>query len=107
MIEKCLAWLRDHKPFEPASDDPATFQTWSEFSNGLWSPRYRLTQTVLPTVLYCSINIPHPPFDTNATWLAMVHADKVPLPTWPPQSSFHPADSCESSDIAERRCDLL
>ena len=30
MIEKCLAWLRDHKPFEPPSDDPATFQTWSE-----------------------------------------------------------------------------
>ena len=82
MIEKCLAWLRDHKPFEPASDDPATFQTW---------------------MLYCSINIPHPPFDTNATWLAMVHADKVPLPTWPPQSSFHPADSCKRQDIAEPR----
>ena len=99
MIDKCLAWLRDHKPFEPASDDPATFQTW---------------------MLYCSINIPHPPFDTNATWydilaeighiwgifcdtlgifedtfgrLSMVHADKVPLPIWPSQSSFHPADS--------------
>ena len=23
----------------------------------------------------------------------MVHADKVPLPIWPSQSSFHPADS--------------
>ena len=67
MIEKCLAWLRDHKPFEPASDDPATFQTWSEFGNGL-SPRYRLTQTVQPTVQYKTNNHTHPTIKTTATW---------------------------------------
>eukprot|EP00944_MAST-04C_sp_MAST-4C-sp1_P015577 g15577.t1 len=44
-------------------------------------------------MLYCSINIPHPAFDTNATWLSMVHEDKIPAPKWLPEEKFHPADS--------------
>ena len=44
-------------------------------------------------MLYCSINIPHPAFDTNATWLSMVHEDKIPAPKWLPEEIFHPADS--------------
>ncbi len=42
--------------------------------------------------MYCSINIPHPPYQTNGTWLASVDADKIPLPSWIPESQFHPAD---------------
>lgn len=51
-------------------------------------------------MLYCSINIPHPAFDTNATWLSYVHDDLVDLPTWLPESSFHPADSYMSQSKA-------
>ena len=48
---------------------------------------------------YCSLNIPHPPFRTNATWLAKVRQDKIELPQWPqgfPQS-WHPYDSYMST----------
>ena len=38
-------------------------------------------------LLYCSLNIPHPPFRTNATWLARVNASAVGLP-----ASFTSAD---------------
>ena len=31
-------------------------------------------------LLYCSINIPHPAFQTNATWLNYVNHDKVSVP---------------------------
>ena len=51
-------------------------------------------------MLYCSINIPHPAFDTNATWLSMVHEDKIPTPAWLPESKFHPADSYMSQSKA-------
>jgi hypothetical protein len=44
-------------------------------------------------MLYCSINIPHPAFNTNATWLAYVNDDLVGVPEWPAEDSFHPADS--------------
>eukprot|EP01063_Lacrimia_lanifica_P011128 TRINITY_DN1790_c1_g3_i1.p1 TRINITY_DN1790_c1_g3~~TRINITY_DN1790_c1_g3_i1.p1 ORF type:complete len:567 (+),score=232.27 TRINITY_DN1790_c1_g3_i1:61-1761(+) len=42
-------------------------------------------------MLYCSVNIPHPAFQTNATWLAYVN-DNVPLPAWNAKADFHPAD---------------
>jgi len=35
-----------------------------------------------PFFLYCSVNIPHPAFQTNATWLAKVDEDKIQLPPW-------------------------
>ena len=44
-------------------------------------------------MLYCSINIPHPAFNTNATWLKGVNVEAIPTPTWLPQDQFHPADS--------------
>ena len=31
-------------------------------------------------LLYCSINIPHPAFQTNATWLSYVNDNKVAVP---------------------------
>merc|ERR1711879_21408 len=42
--------------------------------------------------LYCSINIPHPAFNTNQTWLDMVNVDKIDVPKWLPLDSFHPYD---------------
>jgi arylsulfatase K len=44
-------------------------------------------------MLYCSINIPHPAFNTNATWLAYVHEDLIDVPKWLAEDDFHPADS--------------
>ncbi len=51
-------------------------------------------------MLYCSINIPHPAFDTNATWLKLVNDDQVNVPTWLPEDAFHPADSYMSQSKA-------
>lgn len=52
-------------------------------------------QNTEPFFLYCSLNIPHPPFQTNATWLAKVKEEKIPLPHWPPgfPQEWHPYDS--------------
>ena len=30
----------------------------------------------------CSVNIPHPAFETNATWLAAVNDSLVDVPVW-------------------------
>ena len=46
--------------------------------------------------MYCSINIPHPPYDTNDTWLASVDVNNIPLPQWIPENEFHPADKYQS-----------
>lgn len=56
-----------------------------------------------PWMLYCSINIPHPAFKTNATWLKSVHGDKVNPPKWPAREAFHPADSYQSISKAAWR----
>ena len=52
-------------------------------------------------MLYCSVNIPHPAFATNATWLESVHEDLINIPTWIPKDKFHPADSymSQSKDV--------
>ena len=44
-------------------------------------------------MLYCSVNIPHPAFNTNATWLALVNESAIPRPPWQNESDMHPADS--------------
>ena len=44
-------------------------------------------------LLYCSINIPHPAFQTNATWLSYVNDNKVAVPKVLPREIMHPADS--------------
>ena len=44
-------------------------------------------------MLYCSVNIPHPAFKTNATWLEYVNDAKVNVPVWKDKADFHPADS--------------
>ena len=30
------------------------------------------------------------PHDTNSTWLQYVHEDKINIPPWPPESTYHP-----------------
>eukprot|EP01084_Bolivina_argentea_P129138 228124_1 len=54
------------------------------------------SKSTKPWFMYCSINIPHPPYDTNATWLAGVNAADIPMPPWIPQDQFHPADAYQS-----------
>ena len=51
--------------------------------------------------LYCSLNIPHPPFDSNATWLDFVDDDLVDIPKWT-STAQHPYDSymSVSKDVA-------
>ena len=49
-----------------------------------------------PWFMYCSINIPHPPYQTNATWLASVNSASIPLPVWLDEDQFHPADKYQS-----------
>eukprot|EP01006_Ploeotia_vitrea_P029537 TRINITY_DN62062_c0_g1_i1.p1 TRINITY_DN62062_c0_g1~~TRINITY_DN62062_c0_g1_i1.p1 ORF type:complete len:566 (+),score=66.39 TRINITY_DN62062_c0_g1_i1:32-1729(+) len=48
-----------------------------------------------PWILYCSINIPHPPFDTKGKqWWDMVNASRITTPPWPKdwQKAYHPYD---------------
>ena len=40
------------------------------------------SQNAKPFFLYCSVNIPHPPFHTNDTWLSKVNVDQIPKPNW-------------------------
>lgn len=63
MVKKCAEWFESHDPDSAA-----------------------------PWFHYCSVNIPHPAFNTNATWLAMVKTELIPKPFWLPESEFHPAD---------------
>eukprot|EP01084_Bolivina_argentea_P129140 228126_1 len=49
-----------------------------------------------PWFMYCSINIPHPAYNTNATWLSSVDINNIPLPIWLNESEFHPADKYQS-----------
>ena len=55
------------------------------------------TPAAAPWLLYCSLNIPHPPFNTNATWLASVNESLVDVPPWadPKNASAraHPYDA--------------
>ena len=53
-----------------------------------------------PFFLYCGINIPHPAYHTNKTWLAMVNESAVTMPTWIPYEKMHPADQFEASSKA-------
>lgn len=49
-----------------------------------------------PWSLFFGILDPHPPYDTNATWLAAVNESAVDVPTWPDREDMHPGDSFAS-----------
>lgn len=57
-----------------------------------------------PFFLYCSVNIPHPSFQTNDTWLAKVNIDKIPKLAWQDDfpNSWHSYDSymSQSKNVA-------
>eukprot|EP00118_Oscarella_pearsei_P028433 m.2138 g.2138 ORF g.2138 m.2138 type:complete len:547 (+) comp8343_c0_seq1:29-1669(+) len=53
-----------------------------------------------PFFLYCGINIPHPAYSTNSTWLAMVNESAVTVPKWLPFEEMHPADQYEAASKA-------
>lgn len=48
---------------------------------------------VKPWMLYCSLNIPHPPFQTNETWLKRVNHALIAPPPWERPKAMHPADA--------------
>lgn len=81
MLPKCIEYLRDRAAAAQGLGG-ATATNW---------------------VLYCSINIPHPAFDTNATWLSYVNDENVDVPKWLPEGRFHPADSYMSISKAAWR----
>ena len=56
-----------------------------------------------PQLLHCSFFSPHPPFDTNATYLERVAAGRVVVPPLPDPAAMHPADSFAS--IQKRHLD--
>eukprot|EP01084_Bolivina_argentea_P065862 120056_1 len=35
-----------------------------------------------PFMLYCSLVVPHPPYQTNSTWLEGVYINKITIPDW-------------------------
>lgn len=89
MVPRCIEFLRDvgaraaaaragvkqHYPKQFATE-PSRYENW---------------------MLYCSINIPHPAFQTNATWLGYVHDELVQPPPVQPIATMHPYDTFMSS----------
>jgi arylsulfatase A-like enzyme len=66
--ELALEWLRTHEPAAPGSGQP-------------------------PWLLWMGILAPHPPYDTNATWLAQVNESAVDVPPLPDRATMHPYDT--------------
>ena len=64
MVDNCIDWLHSH---DPSKDN--------------W-------------LMHCSLNIPHPPFQTNATWLQYVNDSAVGVPaSFVNVSTMHAADA--------------
>ncbi|EGB02649.1 hypothetical protein AURANDRAFT_68689, partial [Aureococcus anophagefferens] len=53
-----------------------------------------------PFFLHCSLNIPHPSFETNATWLKAVNWTGAGKGDWIDVDDMHPYDAYESSSKA-------
>jgi len=77
MVDKCIEWLESHDPSSSLREKRS--ESW---------------------MLYCSLNIPHPAFQTNATWLEYVNDGAVNVPTWLPRLEFHAADAYMSQSKA-------
>eukprot|EP01084_Bolivina_argentea_P062093 113537_1 len=45
-----------------------------------------------PWFVYCSHHTPHPPFDTNDTFLRHVAVNDIPIPEWIPEQDMHVYD---------------
>jgi len=79
MISKCIEFLQNL----PNAGEQQKKTSFGREYGGNW-------------MLYCSINIPHPAFNTNNTWLKYVNVSAVTVPYWPKLEDFHPADSYQS-----------
>jgi len=77
MLQNCIDWLesKGKEKSSKVNDDSGDI-------DALW-------------FLHCSLNIPHPPFDTNSTWLQSVNMSAVNVPQWPLTGTarMHPYDS--------------
>ena len=51
-----------------------------------------LANSPTPWFMQCSLLIPHPPFNTNQTWLQSVNISDIEIPVWINESSMHPYD---------------
>ena len=45
-----------------------------------------------PWFLYCSFTLPHPPYDSNATFIEQVDVKSIPIPDWIPEDEMHVYD---------------
>jgi hypothetical protein len=46
-----------------------------------------------PWMLWVGLMDPHPPFDTNSTYLAKVNTSAIQIPTWQTREEMHPFDT--------------
>jgi hypothetical protein len=86
MHDQCLDWLRTHPASQTAAADGHGTRPSDDGAHGGSAAR--------SWMMYCSLNIPHPPFDTNQTWLKAVDEALVRStpPNWPSLESLHPHD---------------
>lgn len=72
---------------------PATSNDYQALAGCLRSLRGGLIQPDGPAqLLYCSILVPHPPYASNATYMAAVQKLLVPVPAQVPREKMHPND---------------
>lgn len=94
-IQKGLVGLKNPVNLTNDHDNNVHASDWKIASNCIDRLNYlgsKQYDDSKPWFMYCSINIPHPPFQTNATWLESVDANDIPIPEWIPEAEFHPAD---------------
>ena len=78
------------------NDNHVHSEDWTMISNCInWLKEKGQSRSSKRWFLYCSLNIPHPPFDSNNTWLDFVNDSAVNIPVWPPHevAEPHPYDS--------------
>lgn len=73
-------------------DAPATRNDYEAIDHCLGLLRSGLLSTASSQFLYCSILVPHPPYQTNATYMQMVEKLDIHVPAQVPKSKLHPND---------------
>ena len=80
----------------PHADDEAIIGKCLERLNNLGNKRVNNSDTD-PFMLYCSVDIPHPAYQTNSTWLKYVDINNITIPTNLNESKYNGADRYASS----------
>lgn len=113
-LEARNGWINESNPAGgPCALDWPTIHRCVDFLGGLaaMAGSDEDAAPVQPFALYCSVIDPHPPYFTNATWLA--HIDDAALDVtinatrWQPLSLVHPADRCALSSSAPPRAPYI